>query len=106
MKISFLLLAVAAATLGTAHAQSKSSGNSSSQLGSTPNYTPAPGTKSPAKTGGKPADATAGKVVVSSGGQGHNSGPDPKGKILVAPSSTSGQPGKRSAAQKSSAGKQ
>ncbi|NML65245.1 hypothetical protein HHL22_08520 [Hymenobacter sp. RP-2-7] len=101
MKIFLLLLALAAATLGTARAQS-----AGSPTGSAPNYKPAPGTKSPAKTGGKPADGAAGKVVVSSGGQGHNSGPDPKGKILVAPSTTSGQPGKPSAAKKAAARKQ
>lgn len=99
MKVLLLLLAVVATTLGTAHAQNGTiqQANAGSALGSTPNYKPAPGTKSPAKTGGKPAGASAGKVVVSSGGQGHNSGPDSKGKITVAPSAFPAKTGKAAA---------
>lgn len=84
MKVFLPLLALAAATLTAAHAQN----GLGSQMGSAPNYKPAPGTHSPAKHPTKPAGGAAGKVVVSTGGQGHNSTPDPKGKILVAPSVT------------------
>jgi len=94
MKMLLLLLAAAATTLGATRAQTPVT--ASSPQGSTPNYKPAPGTNSPAKHPAKPAGGAAGKVVVRSGGQGHNSGPDPKGKILVAPSVTT-QPGKGAA---------
>lgn len=84
MKVFFSLLALAAATLGTAHAQNRSG----AQQSSTPNYKPAPGSSGLPKNNSKPGGGAAGKVVVSPGGQGHNSGPDPKGKVLVAPSVT------------------
>lgn len=116
MHKSLFLLAILATTIGTAAAQggrtagantggatsgangnnNVSSGNSSNTSSSAannnptttaPNYKPAatrPGTGADTK---KPAQKTPG-TVISSGGQGHNSTPDPKGKILVAPSAT------------------
>jgi hypothetical protein len=79
-----------------------SSGNSSNTSSSAannnpttaaPNYKPAPGT-SATRTGsssGKGSGKAAPNQVVSSGGQGHNTTPDPKGKIQVAPSVTTGK---------------
>lgn len=83
MKAFLLLLAVAATTLGAAQAQSTSPS--------------APASKSVTGANGKPGGGAAGKVVVSPGGQGHNSGPDPKGKILVAPSTSAAKTGKGAA---------
>jgi hypothetical protein len=62
----------------------------------TPNYKPA---VKPTGTGKDTKKPTAGnaavggntKVVVQSGGQGHNSTRDPKGKTVVAPSATTGK---------------
>lgn len=126
MKNTFLLVAALAATIGSAAAQGSrtagantggttspangnnnvSSGNSSNTSSSAansnpttaaPNYKPAasrPGTGAKAKAN-KPASLGKG-VVVRSGGQGHNSGPDPKGKTVVAPSATTtGKGGKK-----------
>ena len=89
---------------GTANANNNvSSGNSSNTSSSAansnpktsaPNYKPA----APRNTGAdtkKPAAAGNTKVVVSSGGQGHNTTPDPKGKTLVAPSATTSGKGKK-----------
>jgi cytoskeletal protein RodZ len=116
MKSTLLLVAALAATIGSAAAQGSrtagantggstspangnnnvSSGNSTNTSSSaansnpttaSPNYKPAatrPGTGASAKPTTKKTPGT----VVSSGGQGHNSTPDPKGKILVAPSAT------------------
>lgn len=117
MKATFLLVAALAATIGSAAAQGSktagantggstrgangnndvSSGNSSNTSSSaannnpvttTPNYTPGGGTKSPAKA--------APNQITRSGGQGHNSTPAPKGKVLMAPT--------KSAANKKSTG--
>lgn len=86
MKAFLLLLAVAAATLGAAWAQSTGPGSmSGSQTGTNKSVSSA---KSSGQATGKPGGDAAGKVVVRSGGQGHNSVPDPKGKVLVAPSVT------------------
>jgi len=85
MKAFLSLLALAATTLGTAQAQSTGPG---SQSGSTSTHKSTAGTKSATQTGSKATSGAAGKIVVSSGGQGHNSVPDPKGKVLVAPSVT------------------
>lgn len=80
-----------------------SSGNSSNTSSSAannnpttaaPNYKPAPGT-SATRTGSSGKGSGSGKAapnqVVSSGGQGHNTTPEPKGKIQVAPSVTTGK---------------
>ena len=79
-----------------------SSGNSSNTSSSaannnpttaTPNYKPAVSPKGTGTKTKKPANpaASSKQVIVSSGGQGHNSGPAPKGKIVVAPSATTKQ---------------
>lgn len=81
---------------GNANTSSGNSSNTSSSAANnnpttaTPNYKLAPGAK-PRGTGKdtkKPAAAGATKVVVQSGGQGHNTTPEPKGKAVVAPSAT------------------
>jgi hypothetical protein len=111
MKTALILVAAFAATIGTAAAQGSrtagantggstqpgngnanaSSGNStntsssaanSNPVTSAPNYKPGAGTKSPSK-------AVPGQIT-RSGGQGHNSTPSPKGKILVAPTTPAG----------------
>jgi hypothetical protein len=111
MKTALILVAALAATIGSAAAQgtqtaganpggntrpgngniSPSSGNSantsssaanSNPVTSAPNYKPGAGTKGNSK-----------KVpnqITRSGGQGHNSTPSPKGKILVAPTTPAG----------------
>jgi hypothetical protein len=95
MKSTLLLVAALAATIGSAAAQgsrtaganTSSSAANSNPTTASPNYKPAatrPGTGASAKPTTKKTPGT----VVSSGGQGHNSTPDPKGKILVAPSAT------------------
>ncbi|RYY19447.1 MAG: hypothetical protein EOO36_05760 [Cytophagaceae bacterium] len=116
MKKTIAFLALAAATIGSAAAQSGktagantggttngangnnsvSSGNSSNTSSSapnsnptttTPNYKPAatrPGTSAKPK-----GSSGLGKgAVVQSGGQGHNTTPEPKGKTVVAPSAS------------------
>lgn len=119
MKNLLSIAAILAATIGSAAAQGSrtagantggttsgangnnnvSSGNSSNTSSSAansnpttaaPNYKPAasrPGTGADTK---KPATVSK-NVIVSPGGQGHNSGPAPKGKIVVAPSATTGK---------------
>ncbi|RYY16397.1 MAG: hypothetical protein EOO36_11230 [Cytophagaceae bacterium] len=123
MKKTLALLALVAATIGTAAAQrpstagsntggnssggnannTVSSGNSSNTSSSatnnnpttsSPNYKPAAKPRGTGADTKKPSGGMKGstKMVVQSGGQGHNSTPDPKGKTLVAPSaSTSGK---------------
>lgn len=115
MKKTIAFLALAAATIGSAAAQSGktagantggttsaangnnsvSSGNSSNTSSSapnsnptttTPNYKPAAKPRGTGKDTKAPAVAGSKNTVVSSGGQGHNTVPDPKGKALVAPS--------------------
>ena len=94
MKNALALAAILAITIGTAAAQQSGPAGSDPKNDPTttsPNYKPAagrPGTKAkPKKTSGLGQD-----VVVRSGGQGHNSTPDPKGKTLIAPSaSTTGK---------------
>jgi hypothetical protein len=119
MNKTLALALVLAATIGTAAAQegrtggantggtstgangnnNVSSGNSSNTSSSAgnnnpttakPNYKPAPGARrtSSGNPKGSPKDA---KQVVSTGGQGHNTTPEPKGKIQVAPSVTTGK---------------
>ena len=111
MKLTFLLVAALATTIGTAAAQSStraagtmgtngnnsvSNGNSSNTSSSAPNNNPTTTTPNYKPASGRPGTkpkkqnaAALGKgVVVQSGGQGHNSGPDPKGKTIVAPSAT------------------
>lgn len=116
MKKILALAALALATIGTAAAQrpntagsntggntsagnannTVSAGNASNTSSSArnnnptttnPNYKAAPprGTGKDTKA---PAAAGATKVVVQSGGQGHNTTPEPKGKTVVAPSAT------------------
>lgn len=81
MKVLLVFVAALATTLSTAAAQgTPASANTAA--------------KSSANGGSQPAGKGTGKVVVSPGGQGHNSGADPKGKILVAPT-TSTSKGKR-----------
>lgn len=127
MKKTLALVAILAATIGTAAAQRSSSntagnhpggasggangnnnvssGNSSNTSSSaannnpttaTPNYKPAAkprGTGADTKkpSGGDAAGNAKTKIVVQSGGQGHNSTRDPKGKTVVAPSATTGK---------------
>jgi hypothetical protein len=120
MKKTLVLVIALAATIGTAAAQGArtgggntgtgtngananmnvSSGNSSNTSSSasnnnpttaTPNYKPAPGTKRTPPNNTKGSSKAAPNQVVSSGGQGHNSTRDPKGKVLVAPSVTTGK---------------
>jgi hypothetical protein len=115
MKKTLAFVAILAATIGTAAAQrphtagSNTGGNNTSGNGnntvssgngsntsssaannnpttSSPNYKPAAKPRNTGADTKKPASET--KVVVQSGGQGHNSTPDPKGKTLVAPSAT------------------
>ena len=116
MKKTIAFLALAAATIGSAAAQSGktagantggttsgangnnsvSSGNSSNTSSSAPNSNPttaAPNYKPAATrpgTSAKPKGSSGlGKgVVVQSGGQGHNTTPEPKGKTVVAPSAS------------------
>jgi hypothetical protein len=120
MKKTLAFLILVAATIGTVAAQGSrtgggntgtgsngsnanmnvSSGNSSNTSSSaannnpttaTPNYKPAPGTKRTPPNNTKGSSKAAPNQVVSSGGQGHNSTRDPKGKVLVAPSVTTGK---------------
>jgi hypothetical protein len=124
MKKTLALVIALAATIGTAAAQGSrtsgasngtssngangnlntSSGNSSNTSSTasnnnpttaTPNYKPAPGTSHTPKSNSKGASKAAPNQVVSSGGQGHNSTRDPKGKVLVAPSVTTGKGSKK-----------
>ncbi|MGI4862885.1 MAG: hypothetical protein ACRYFZ_03110 [Janthinobacterium lividum] len=117
MKKSLILLAILAVTIGTAAAQRSgtagsntggnssgananntvSSGNASNTSSSaannnpktsTPNYKPAAKPRGTGADTKKPTGDESTKVVVSSGGQGHNSTRDPKGKTLVAPSAS------------------
>jgi hypothetical protein len=73
MKNTLALVAILATTIGTAAAQ----GGGTPATGVQPNYKPG-GAASSSKPAGQ-------NVVTRSGGQGHNSGPDPKGKVVVAP---------------------
>jgi hypothetical protein len=84
MKTIFALGAALALTIGTAAAQ----GGSNSATGVTPNYKPG---------GGRPASnkPNTKNQIVRSGGQGHNSTPEPKGKSVVAPTTGPAHPGKR-----------
>lgn len=121
MKNSLALALILAATIGTAAAQgsrtagansggtstgangnnSVSSGNSTNTSSSAansnpttaaPNYKPAPGTSATRTGSGKGAPKkAASNQVVASGGQGHNTTPEPKGKVQVAPSATTGK---------------
>jgi hypothetical protein len=117
MKKTLTLAALALATIGTAAAQrpstagsntggntsagnannTVSAGNASNTSSSarnnnptttTPNYKPAAKPRGTGKDTKAPAAAGATKVVVQSGGQGHNTTPEPKGKTVVAPSAT------------------
>ena len=116
MKKILALAALAVATIGTAAAQrpntagsntggntsagnannTVSAGNASNTSSSARNNNPTttnPNYKAAAPRGTgkdtkKPAAAGATKVVVQSGGQGHNTTPEPKGKAVVAPSAT------------------
>lgn len=68
-----------------------SSATNNNPTTSAPNYKPAAKPRGTGKDTKAPAGGPKGsttKVVVSSGGQGHNSGPDPKGKALIAPSAS------------------
>lgn len=82
MRSSLSLVAVLALTLHVAAAQTHS------PLGVKPNY----------KVGGEPSSSKPrGKnVITQSGGQGHNSTPAPKGKILVAPTTPAKTQGRTS----------
>ena len=121
MKKTIAFLALVVATIGTAAAQGSrtgggntgtgtngananmnaSSGNSSNTSSSAannnptttaPNYKPAPGDKrTPSASNSKGSTKATSNQVVSSGGQGHNTTHDPKGKVLVAPSVTTGK---------------
>jgi hypothetical protein len=84
MKNLLALGAALALTIGTAAAQ----GGGGSPIGVTPNYKPG---------GGKPASNKPNdkNQVVRSGGQGHNPTHEPKGKSVVAPTTTPAHPGKR-----------
>lgn len=122
MKKILALAALAVATIGTAAAQrpstagsntggntsagnannTVSAGNASNTSSSarnnnpttaSPNYKPA-APRGTGKDTKKPAAAGATKVVVQSGGQGHNTTPEPKGKTVVAPSATTSGKGK------------
>ncbi|MVN75111.1 hypothetical protein GO988_02100 [Hymenobacter sp. HMF4947] len=66
MKLTLFFVAILAGTFGTAAAQ-------------------APGSTTTPLKRSTSAPKTDKNVIIRSGGQGHNSGPDPKGKILVAP---------------------
>jgi hypothetical protein len=124
MNKTLALVFALAATIGTAAAQGSrtagantgsnsnganantnvSSGNSvntsssaanSNPVTSAPNYKPAPGSKRTPPNNTKGSTKAAPNQVVSSGGQGHNSTRDPKGKVLVAPSVTTGKNAKK-----------
>jgi hypothetical protein len=84
MKKTLALMAFLATTTSAALAQ----GGSGSPIGVTPNYKPGSGKPSTSKPVGK-------NIVTRSGGQGTNSGPDPKGKIVVAPTTGPAHPNKR-----------
>jgi hypothetical protein len=115
MKKILALAALAVATIGTAAAQrpntagSNTGGNSSAAnanntvsagnasntsssarnnnpITTSPNYKPAAKPRGTGKDTKAPTAAGATKVVVQSGGQGHNTTPEPKGKAVVAPS--------------------
>lgn len=117
MKKHLALVAILAASIGTAAAQrphtagsnsggntsagnannTVSSGNASNTSSSaannnpttaSPNYKPAAKPRGTGKDTKKPTGGENTKVVVQSGGQGHNSTPDPKGKTLIAPSAS------------------
>ncbi len=117
MKNSLALVAILAATIGTAAAQrgstagsntggnssgsnannTVSSGNASNTSSSatnnnpttaSPNYKPAAKPRGTGADTKKPTGGENTKVVVQSGGQGHNSTRDPKGKTLIAPSAS------------------
>jgi hypothetical protein len=114
MKKTLSLVAILATLVGTAAAQTAgghpggtgtgangnnnvSSGNSSNTSSSAannnpttaaPNYKPAAKPRGTGKDTKAPAAAGSKTTVVRSGGQGHNTEPDPKGKTLVAPSAT------------------
>lgn len=75
MKLTLLRVAALAATFGPAAAQ-------------------APGSTTTPVKRATSATKTNKNVIVRSGGQGHNSGPDPKGKILVAPTTPAAGPKK------------
>jgi hypothetical protein len=84
MKNLLALVAALAFTSGTAFAQ----GGGNSPTGVTPNYKPGAG--KPASN--KPNDKN---QIVRSGGQGHNPTHEPKGKSVVAPTTSAAHPGKR-----------
>lgn len=84
MKTTLALAAILAVTTSAAMAQ----GGGSSPTGVTPNYKPGAG-----RTGSNKPNAK--NVVVRPGGQGHNSVSQPKGKIVVAPTTPPAHPGKR-----------
>jgi hypothetical protein len=84
---------------GNATNTSSSAANNNPTTAS-PNYKPAAkprgtGTDTKKPAGGDAASGAKTKVVVSSGGQGHNTTPDPKGKTMVAPSATTSGKGKK-----------
>jgi hypothetical protein len=124
MKKTLALAAILAATIGTAAAQrpntagsntggnssganannTVSAGNASNTSSSarnnnpttaSPNYKPAAAPRGTGKDTKAPTTASSSKTVVQSGGQGHNTTPDPKGKVLVAPSATTSGKGKK-----------
>jgi hypothetical protein len=124
MKKTLALAAILAATIGTAAAQrpntagsntggntaaanannTVSAGNASNTSSSarnnnpttaSPNYKPATTPRGTGKDTKAPTSASTPKTVVQSGGQGHNTTPDPKGKVLVAPSATTSGKGKK-----------
>jgi hypothetical protein len=124
MKKILVLAALAVATIGTAAAQrpntagsntggntsgdnannTVSAGNASNTSSSarnnnpttaSPNYKPAAKPRGTGKDTKAPSAAGSAKTVVQSGGQGHNTVPEPKGKVLVAPSATTSGKGKK-----------
>ena len=77
-----------------------SSARNNNPVTASPNYKPAAkpkgtgaDTKKPA--GGAASSGASTKVEVRSGGQGHNTTPDPKGKTLIAPSKSGAAGGKQ-----------
>ena len=106
MKKTLILVAALAATIGSAAAQSTqtaggnvggntrgdkgnndaSSGNSANTSSSAPNSNPVTSAPNYKPGGGtKGSNKPVPNQITRSGGQGHNSGPAPKGKVVVAP---------------------
>jgi hypothetical protein len=101
MNKTFALALALAATIGTAAAQNGRTGGANTAGNNNPttakpNYKPAPGAKrTPSPANSKGSTQASAKQVVVSGGQGHNTTPEPKGKIQVAPSVTTGKAAKK-----------